>query len=349
MKGPAIFLAQFMGQEPPFDALENAAAFMSGIGYAALQIPGWDERCINLGLAAESDGYCSEIKSLLSGYGLEISELSAHLQGQLTAVHPAYDDLFDGFAPEGLRGNPAGRQAWAIRQLELSIKASARLGLKSLAAFSGALLWPFFYPWPQRPAGLVDAGFRELARRWLPLLQLADESGVDICFELHPGEDLHDGISFERFLDEVKQHPRAKILYDPSHLHLQCMDYAGFIQVYHERIGMFHVKDAEYHPGARAGVYGSFSGWADRPGRFRSPGDGQIDFKRIFSLLTQYNFQGWAVVEWECALKDSMQGAREGADFVRQHMITAADKAFDDFAGNAQSDQEAFNRRILGL
>jgi sugar phosphate isomerase/epimerase len=234
-----------------------------------------------------------------------------------------------------------------VEQLLLAAKASRNLGLDATVSFTGALAWPFVYPWPQRPAGLVETGFAELARRWLPLLNLADAHNVDICFELHPGEDLHDGISFERFLDAVNQHPRAKILYDPSHMVLQGMDYAGFIEIYHSRIGMFHVKDAEFLSNARAGMYGSYSSWADRPGRFRSLGDGQIDFKRIFTLLSHYDFDGWAVVEWECALKHPEDGAREGSDFVRAHIIRVTEKAFDDFAGGGADD--AANRRMLGL
>ena len=159
------------------------------------------------------------------------------------------------------------------------------------------------YPWPQRPAGLVEAGFAELAKRWRPILDAFDDAGVDVAFEIHPGEDLHDGVTFERFLEAVGNHKRANILYDPSHFLLQQLDYAAFIDLYHERIKAFHVKDAEFRPNGRSGVYGGYQGWVDRPGRFRSPGDGQIDFKRIFSKFAQYDYHGWAVLEWECALE----------------------------------------------
>lgn len=345
MKGPAIFLAQFMGGEN-FSDLKGAATTMADIGYVGVQVPSGDARCMDLKKAAESQDYCNDLFGVCREAGVEITELSTHLQGQLIAVHPAYDTLFDSFAPPELHGRPEARRQWAHDQLLLAAKASAHLGLSACAAFSGALLWPMVYPWPQRPAGLVKEGFTELGRRWLPILDAYDDAGVDLCFELHPGEDLHDGATFERFLDAVDHHPRAKILYDPSHFLLQQLDYAAFIDIYHERIGMFHVKDAEFRPNGRAGVYGGYLGWKERPGRFRSLGDGQIDFKRIFSLLTQYGFDGWAVVEWECALKDEMQGAREGAAFVREHMITPAVKSFDDFAGGATLSQ---NRSLLGL
>ncbi|MGE8490816.1 MAG: sugar phosphate isomerase/epimerase family protein, partial [Paraburkholderia nemoris] len=168
-----------------------------------------------------------------------------------------------------------------------------------------------------------------------------------VCYELHPGEDLHDGATFERFLDAVKQHPRANILYDPSHFVLQQLDYLAFIDIYHERIKAFHVKDAEFRPSGKQGVYGGYSGWVERAGRFRSLGDGQIDFGAIFSKMAQYDFPGWAVLEWECALKHPQDGAREGAEFIRRHIIRVADHAFDDFAGTGVDAAQL--KRVLGI
>lgn len=347
MKGPGVFLAQFMGDAAPFDTLASAAKWMAEAGYKGVQIPTWDARCIDLARAAESQDYCDELIGTCREAGVEITELSTHLQGQLVAVHPAYDTAFDAFAPAELHGKPAERQRWAVEQVKLGATASRRLGLKAQAAFPGALAWPFLYPWPQRPAGLVEEAFAELGRRWRPILDHFEEEGVDVCFELHPGEDLHDGITFERFLDAVDGHPRANILYDPSHFVLQAMDYLEFIDIYRDRIRMFHVKDAEFNPTGRSGVYGGFQSWTDRPGRFRSLGDGQVDFGAIFSKLTQYGYDGWAVLEWECCLKHPEDGAREGATFIAAHMIRRAERAFDDFAGGDSDPQT--NRKLLGL
>jgi sugar phosphate isomerase/epimerase len=110
---------------------------------------------------------------------------------------------------------------------------------------------------------------------------------------------------------------------------------------------MFHVKDAEFLPTGRQGVYGGFQSWINRAGRFRSLGDGQVNFKGIFSKLTHYNFPGWAVLEWECCIKSAEQGAAEGAPFIAKHIIQAATTTFDDFASSG-ADQAA-NRRMLGL
>lgn len=347
IKGPAIFLAQFAGDTSPFNSLKEISRWAAALGYKGVQIPSWDARLFDLKLAAESKAYCEEIREILASNQIELTELSTHLQGQLVAVHPAFNEAFDGFAPAAVHGNPSARQAWAVEQLRLAARASANLELSAHATFSGALAWPYFYPWPQRPPGLIETGFDELANRWRPILDAFDKAGVNLCFEIHPGEDLHDGMTFEMFLERVNGHKRCNILYDPSHFVLQQLDYLEFIDFYHSRIKMFHVKDAEFRPNGRQGVYGGYQPWISRAGRFRSLGDGQVDFARIFSKLAQYDFEGWAVLEWECCLKSSEQGAREGASFISRHVIQTAERAFDDFAKSGADDEA--NRRMLGL
>ncbi len=347
IKGPALFLAQFAGDDAPFGDWNSITAWASDAGYDGVQIPSWDGRLFDLEKAANSNAYCEEIIGIAGENGIVVTELSTHLQGQLVAAHPAFDQAFDGFAPKAVHGKPKERQAWAVDQVMMALQASRNMGIASHASFSGALAWPYFYPWPQRPEGLVETAFDELARRWKPILDKAEDCGVDVCYEIHPGEDLHDGISYEMFLERTGNHPRCNILYDPSHFVLQCLDYLDFIDIYKERIKMFHVKDAEFNPTGRQGVYGGYQKWVDRAGRFRSLGDGQVDFKAIFSKMAANDFDGWAVVEWECCLKHPEDGAREGAQFVRDHIIRVTEKAFDDFAGGG-SDEEA-NRRMLGV
>ncbi len=347
IKGPAVFLAQFMGDEAPFNTFENVCQWMADAGYKGVQVPTFDPRCIDLEKAAESKTYCDELQGKAKEAGVEITELSTHLQGQLVAVHPAYDKMFDSFAPEAVHNNPKARQEWAVNQMKMAAKASRNFGFKVHATFSGALVWPYVYPWPQRTPGIVDMAFKELADRWKPILNEFDENGVDVCYEIHPGEDLHDGVTFERFREATGNHKRANILYDPSHFVLQQLDYISYIDIYHEFIKMFHVKDAEFNPTGKSGVYGGYQDWIDRPGRFRSLGDGQVDFSTIFSKLTQYDYDGWAVLEWECCMKHPEQGALEGAPFIQDHIIRVTEKAFDDFAGGKSDDET--NKKILGL
>lgn len=347
MKGPALFLAQFASDEAPFSSWQSITKWAADCGYKGVQIPSWDGRLFDLKQAAASKDYCEELRGVAAENGVEITELSTHLQGQLVAVNPAYDAAFDAFAAPEVQGDPAARQAWAVDQLMLALKASRNLGIEAHATFSGALAWPYVYPWPQRPAGLIETAFDELAKRWRPILDYADEQGVDVCYEIHPGEDLHDGVTFEMFLERVDNHARCNMLYDPSHYVLQCLDYLNNLDIYADRIKMFHVKDAEFNATGRQGVYGGYQSWVDRAGRFRSLGDGQVDFNAIFSKLAAMDFDGWAVVEWECALKHPEDGAREGAEFVKNHIIRVCETAFDDFAGG-ETDQAAI-RSMLGL
>ncbi len=346
-KGPAIFLAQFGGDEPPFNSLKSIAKWAAGHSYKAIQLPSWDSNLFNLSRAAESKDYCDEVAGVCREAGVEITDLSTHLQGQLVAVHPAYDESFDGFAAPEVRSNPKARQEWAVDQMMKAAKASGHFGHRTQVGFPGALAWPYVYPWPQRPAGLIDTAFAELARRWRPILDAMDENGVDLCFEIHPGEDVFDGATFEMFLEQLDNHPRCCINYDPSHFVLMQLDYLDFIDIYHERIKAFHVKDAEFNPTGRQGVHSGYQPWVNRAARFRSLGDGQVDFGAIFSKLAQYDYDSWAVLEWECALKHPEDGAAEGAPFIAGHIIRVTEKAFDDFA--AGGADEAANKRMMGI
>ena len=347
IKGPAIFLAQFAGDTAPFNTLDAIAKWAGGLGYKGIQMPSWDARLFDLRKAAQSKTYCDQVTGTLAQHGLAITELSTHLQGQLVAVHPAYDAGFDGFAAPEVRGNPVQRQKWAVEQLMLAAKASSNLGLTAHATFSGALAWPYLYSWPPRPAGLIEEAFDELAKRWRPILDAFDAEGVDVCYEIHPGEDLHDGETYEMFLERVGKHKRACLLYDPSHFVLQQLNYLDYIDYSHERIKIFHVKDAEFNPTGKQGVYGGFQPWLKRAGRFRSLGDGQVDFAAIFSKMAGYDFPGWAVLEWECCIKHPEDGAREGAKFIADHIIRVAERAFDDFAGGGVNT--AANKKMLGF
>ena len=347
IKGPGLFLAQFAGDDAPFNSFSEIANWAAGLGYKGVQIPTFDSRLFDLEKAAESQTYCDEITGICADAGVEITELSTHLQGQLVAVNPVYNEAFDAFAPAQLHGKPDARKEWAIDQMMKAAIASKKLGLNHTVSFTGSLAFPFLYPWPQRPAGLVEEAFAELGRRWTPILNHYKDNGQDIGFEIHPGEDVFDGTTFEMFVDACGGHEAAMINYDPSHFLLQQLDYLQFIDLYHDRINAFHVKDAEFNPTGRQGVYSGYQNWTERAGRFRSLGDGQVDFSGIFSKLTQYGYDSWAVLEWECCIKAPEQGAAEGAPFIESHLIEATDKAFDDFSGGSRDDAQI--KRMLGL
>lgn len=361
LKGPAIFLAQGFGKEG-WKTLEECAKTAGSLRYEGMQLPLWVGDLINLNTAAMSTTYCQQLLGKAKEAGCPIVEVANHVETQLVRCTPAYQKLFDGFGPEQFRGNPQAMLAWAQERALLSVRAAKNLGLDRVAAFSGTSIFHLMYPWPQRPAGLVQAAMNALAKAWLPVFNLGEELGVDICFELHPGEDLHDGDSFELFLRYVGNHPRCKILLDLSHFVLAGMtmeNMLDYIQNFKDRIRMFHVKDAEFNPTAGGGAYGSFNDWGKRQGRFRSTGDGQIDYLSVFNLLAELGLELWATVEWEdCAGKGWNQGVEEGAEYVNCWLaghegplrISArphSDGAFDDFA--ASKVNTALIADILGI
>jgi len=345
IKGPGIFLAQFLDSSPPFDSLPAIASWASRLGFKGVQIPAWDTRAIDLDLAGNSKTYCDEIRGILADRNLEIIELAAYLQGQCMAMHPAYEKLFQPFYPDGL--NDIQRTAWSTDQIKKTIDASVLLGTQNISVLSGSLAWPFLYPWPQRTEGLIEDAFAELGKRWRPVLDYAQENGVTIGFELHPGSDLFDGYTYQLFLETVHGHESACITYDPSHFLLQQADYIDFIHLFSDRIKAFHVKDAEFNPTGLGGVYGSYAEWKNRAGRFRSLGDGQVDFRKIFGLLTEKGYDGWAILEWECCIKSPEQGAREAVPFMENLLIETTTKSFDDFAKGKNG--RPFNRELLGI
>jgi len=345
IKGPAVFLAQFMRDEKPYNSIETISAWAAGLGYKGVQIPTWDDRAIDLEKAAESKTYCDEYLGMLREKGVEAVDLGSYLQGQVLAYHPAYAEGFKAFHPEHLSGPEVTE--WAEDQLKKSVLAADNLGINNISVMSGGFLWHMIYPWPQRPDGIVDEAFTELARRWHPILDFAAEHDVTFGYELHPGSDLYDGATYEMFLEKVDNHPAACLTYDPSHFVLQQLDYLHFIRLYGSRIRAVHVKDAEFNPDGRVGVYGGYQPWIGRAGRFRSLGDGQVDFKGMFTLLIEAGYEGWAILEWECCIKSAEQGAAEGAPFIESLLIDQTDVAFDDFAGG-ETDRDK-NRRMLGL
>ncbi|MEI6874666.1 MAG: TIM barrel protein [Spirochaetota bacterium] len=207
IKGPGLFLAQFIEQDKPRNSLEGLAAWAKGQGYMGIQIPTWDKRVFDLDLAYESETYCEEVLGRLADIGIAITELSTHLQGQMISVHPAYERLFDLQCPKEVRSDAVKRTIWATEELKKAAKVSRRLGLAQHVTFSGSLAWPYFYPYPQRPEGLVEECFAEQGRRWRPILDAFADEGVGLCFEPHPMEDIFDGDTFDAFLDGVGTHP----------------------------------------------------------------------------------------------------------------------------------------------
>lgn len=347
-----IFVAQYLGQ-PGCEDLMATARTMAGIGYKQLQLT---PDCFDLAAAAASQGWCVDnLIGPLGELGLRVSEVSFHIPGQLMAVHPAYAAQYRGFLPAALQPGATLQTMyeWGVEQTKRVIDASVNLGINAAVGFTGSLGWPYMYPWPQRPGGLVAELFRELAARWAPIVEYAHDRNVLLAFELHPDEDVHDGTTFERFHDALTKQGLSPsvvddvgINYDPSHLVLQQLDYLEFLSTYLNWIYAYHVKDAVFEPNGKQGVYGGYAPWSERAGRFCTPGTGQVDFAAIEEILAWTNP---AVVEWEDPRQDALQGARWANQYLTTGTVPYEDviepaAAFDDFA---QTDVDV--AALLGL
>lgn len=315
---PAIFLAQFADDVEPFNSLPAICAWASGIGFGGAQIPSWDRRFVDIKQAAASKSWCEDhILKPMDDCDMRPTHFATHLQGQFMAQNPAHVGLFDAFGPVPLAGRPDEQRAWAEAELRRAVDASVYCGLNVVFSFTGSFLFPYVYPWPPRPESLVRAGYFELARRWLPVLNYAGDKGVKIAFEVHPMEDVFDGATFEQFLDACGGHEAVGIAFDPSHFILQVLDYLAFVDLYHDRIFGAHWKDGEFNPSGRQGVYSGMMPFISRAGRFRSLGDGHLTLKALEAGLAKYGLSLWRVLEWEDVIKDKVLGATEGAKILQ--------------------------------
>ena len=347
MKGPGLFLAQFATDTPPHNTLAGIAKWAKDYGYKAIQIPTWDSRFFDLDRAYDSETYCDEIKGKLADIGIAISEFSTHFQGQMVSVHPAYDAMFDGQCPAAVRGNPEKRRLWAAEQVRKAARVSRRFGLTEHVTFTGSLAWPYFYPYPQRPAGLIEECFAEQGRRWKPILDVYRGERRRPLLR-NPSQRRRVRRRNLRHVSRRRRRPQAlqhQLRRQPLH---QAMH--GLSRL-HRRLSRSHQdvprQGRRVQPDGEAGVYGGYKGWLERAGRDRSLGDGQVNFKAIFSKLAAYDFAGWAVYEWECCLQHPEVAARKGAKFIANHIIEVTDRVFDDFA--ATGADRATNLKLLGI
>ena len=332
MQGAGDLPGAVRGRSRRRSTTSGIAGWAAGLGYKGMQIPTWDGRLIDLKKAAASKAYCDEIKGICREAGVEITELSTHLQGQLVAVHPAYDEAFDGFAAPEVRGNPKARQAWAVDQVKGGARPRAISASSVMRPSPARSAWPFMYPWPQRPAGLVETAFDELAKRWRPILDASTRPASTSATRSIPARTCIDGVTFEMFLEAMRPSPAL-----PASTTIRRTSCCSSSTISSSSTSItsassaFHVKDAEFNPTGRQGVYGGYQPWVKRAGRFRSLGDGQVDFAGIFSKLAEYDYDGWAVLEWECCLKHPEQGAAEGAPFIAGHIIRVTEQGLRRF------------------
>jgi sugar phosphate isomerase/epimerase len=317
----------FTGQwaDLPLETLAQKAAEW---GYDGLELACWGDH-FDPSRGARDKKYCKEKRDLLARYGLNVWAISHHLAGQL--VLDPNDSRSDAFAPPSCKGSPEKKRAWAIKTMKDTARAAKNLGVKVVNGFTGSSIWHLIYSFPPVSEKEIEDGFKLLAKKWNPILDVFKTCGVRFALEVHPTEIAFDIVTAARALDALKRRKEFGFNFDPSHLIWQGMEPARFIQEFGDRIYHVHMKDAAVTLDGRAGILGSHLNFGE-PGRgwdFRSPGRGDVDFESIVRELNRIHYQGPLSVEWEDSGMDREHGAQEACEFVRQIDFTPSALAFD--------------------
>ena len=300
-------------------------------GYDGLELACWGDH-FEVSRALEEDSYCRNHWETLNRHGLQCYAISNHLVGQ--AVCDNIDDRHQTILPPPVwgDGDPEGVRDRAAREMENTARAAAAFGVKIVNGFTGSGIWHLIYSFPPVDPETIEEGFQDMARRWLPILEVFQDAGVRFGLEVHPTEIAFDIASAERTLEAVGGHASFGFNYDPSHLGYQGVDYVDFIRGFRDRIFHVHMKDAYWSPTpTRAGVFGGHLpfGDPDRFWDFRSLGRGSVRFEEVIRALNDIGYDGPLSVEWEDPGMDREHGATESAAFVRSIDFKPSGVAFD--------------------
>ncbi|HET9012679.1 MAG TPA: sugar phosphate isomerase/epimerase family protein [Gemmatimonadaceae bacterium] len=311
--------------------LETLAAKAKSWGYDGLELASWGDH-FDVARALNEGGYCAARRAMLEQHGLKVFAISNHLVGQ--AVCDRIDERHKSILPPHVwgDGDPDGVRRRAAEEMKATARAAARLGVKVVTGFTGSSIWPLLYSFPPVSPEMIDAGFRDFAERWNPILDVFDEVGVRFALEVHPTEIAFDVSSAQRAVDAVGGRDAFGFNFDPSHLGYQGVDYVQFIQRFGDRIHHAHMKDVWWSETPRpSGVFGGHLpfGHADRFWDFRSIGRGRIDFEAIVRALNHVGYSGPLSVEWEDGAMEREFGAREACARLRAIEFPSSSVAFD--------------------
>jgi len=311
--------------------LEKLAKKAASWGYDGLELACWGDH-FDVDKALSDRGYCKAKRELLKQYGLKVFAISTHLAGQ--SVCDNIDKRHKAILPEDVWGDgePDGIRKRAAQKLVDTAKAAKKLGVKVVNGFTGSSIWHLNYPFPPLVPGTIDAGYKDFAKRFRPILNTFKDLGIKFALEVHPGEIAIDTASAQRALDAVRKHPAFGFNYDPSHLGYQSVDYVKFICIFSDRIFHVHMKDVWWgHGDGTVGVFGGHTEFGDprRYWDFRSLGHGDINFEEIIVALNDIGYQGPLSVEWEDSRMDREHGAKEACEFVKKADFKPSQVAFD--------------------
>ncbi len=311
--------------------LAELAPKVASWGYDGIELACWGDH-FDVVQATETDGYVQGQQDLLAEHGLSVWAISNHLVGQ--AVCDQIDERHRTILPERVwgDGDAEGVRERAAQDMKRTAAAAQLLGVPVVNGFTGSLIWGAAYAFPPHTPGLVEAGFDDFARRWLPILDDFAACGVLFALEVHPTEIAFDTASADRAVTALDGHAAFGFNYDPSHLAYQGVDYVGFIQEHASRIHHVHMKDVWWaHRPGRSGVFGGHLSFGDaqRGWDFRSIGRGRVDFEEILRALNRIGYRGPLSIEWEDSGMDREHGAQEACERLRQLTFPPSQTAFD--------------------
>jgi sugar phosphate isomerase/epimerase len=325
----------FTGQwaDLPLDTMaakSGKGAGAGGFGYDGLELACWGDH-FEPSKALKDPAYCKSRHDLLAKHALKTWAISNHLVGQ--AVCDPIDPRHKAILPAHVWGDGEAESVRrrAAEEMKATARAAARLGVGVVNGFTGSSIWHKFYFFPPTSSAEIDAGYKDFADRWRPILDAFKIEGVKFALEVHPSEIAYDIHTARRALDAVDGHPAFGFNFDPSHFHWQLIDPVAFIDAFPDRIFHVHIKDCCRMLDGRTSILASHIQFG-APGRgwdFRSPGRGEIDFDEIIRALNRINYTGPLSVEWEDAGMHRDHGAAEAARFVRQLDFAPSGLAFD--------------------
>ncbi len=311
--------------------LEVLAKKAKGFGYDGLELACWGDH-FEVDKALEDDGYVRRKRDLLEANGLQCFAISTHLVGQCVA-DKFIDERHKGILPPRIWGNgdPEGVRQRAAEDVKNAAHAAAAFGVKQVNGFTGSPIWHLLYSFPPNSWDTIEAGYKEFADRWNPIMDVFDEVGVKFRLEVHPTEIAYDIPTTEKTLEAIGHRPAFGINFDPSHLHHQFVDPVQFIEAFADRIYHVHVKESRRNLNGRTSILGSHLNFGDprRGWDFVSPGHGGIEWGPIFRTLTRIGYNGPLSVEWEDSGMDREFGAAEACALVKKHDFPPSQVAFD--------------------
>jgi sugar phosphate isomerase/epimerase len=310
--------------------LEELAEKAAGWSFDGLELACWGDH-FDVDAALADDGYTDTRRELLDRHGLKCFAISTHLVGQ--AVCDPIDDRHRAILPPDVwgDGDPEGIRQRAADKVKDTARAAARFGVTQVNGFTGSSVWHQLYSFPPNDFEAIEAGYRDFAERWNPIIDVFDDQGVRFGLEVHPTEIAYDFVTTRKAFAAIGDRRGFGINFDPSHLEHQFLDSAAFIAEFGTKVFHAHIKDSVRRLDGRSSILGGHLNFGE-PGRgwdFVSPGHGDVDFEAMIRALNRVGYEGPLSIEWEDSGMDRDWGAPDALAYVRRTDFAPSSVAFD--------------------